>query len=170
MKSSSKRYSIHFWSLKVYPKLVQSISIFFSSNSPKFLKFMLLSWNHLPSQDFWEVCWRETVSSLFWRGNGFGVQRSCDFYPVRNGATGRICFSDFRLMYFLDPPHSLLLFSCKVMSNPMDCGTPGFPVLQHLPGFDQINVHWVSDAIQPSYPPLPPFLPALHLSKHHGLF
>ena len=28
MKSSSKRYSIHFWSLKACPKLAQSISIF----------------------------------------------------------------------------------------------------------------------------------------------
>ena len=31
----------------------------------------------------------------------------------------------------------------------MDCGTPGFPVLQYLPEFAQTPVHWVSDAIQP---------------------
>ena len=34
----------------------------------------------------------------------------------------------------------------------MDCSTPGFPVLHHLPEFAQIHVHWVSDAIQPSHP------------------
>ena len=50
MKSSSKQYNIHFWSLKACPKLAQSISIFFSSNSPQFLKFILVSWNHLPSR------------------------------------------------------------------------------------------------------------------------
>ena len=34
----------------------------------------------------------------------------------------------------------------------MDCSTPGFPVLHHLPEFAQTHVHWVGDAIQPSHP------------------
>ena len=34
----------------------------------------------------------------------------------------------------------------------MDCSTPGFPVLHHLPELAQTHVHQVSDAIQPSYP------------------
>ena len=38
----------------------------------------------------------------------------------------------------------------------MDCNTPGFPVLHHLPEFAHINVHSVSDAIQPSHPLPPP--------------
>ena len=29
----------------------------------------------------------------------------------------------------------------------MDCNTPGFPVLQHLPVLAQFHVHWVGDAI-----------------------
>ena len=37
----------------------------------------------------------------------------------------------------------------------MDCSTPGFPVLHHLPEFVQIHVHWVGDVIQPSHPLLP---------------
>ena len=37
----------------------------------------------------------------------------------------------------------------------MDCSTPGFPVLHHLPELAQIHVHWVSDAIQPSHPVCP---------------
>ena len=32
-------------------------------------------------------------------------------------------------------------------SNPMDCSTPGFPVLHYLPEFAQIHVHWVSDVL-----------------------
>ena len=46
----------------------------------------------------------------------------------------------------------LLLFSHSVVCDPMDCSTPGFPALHHLPELVQIHVHWVSDAIQPSHP------------------
>ena len=44
------------------------------------------------------------------------------------------------------------------LCNPMDCSTPGFPVLHYLPEFAQTHVHWVGDAIQPSHPlsPLSP--------------
>ena len=34
----------------------------------------------------------------------------------------------------------------------MDCSTPGFPVLHHLPEFAQTHVHSVDDAIKPSHP------------------
>ena len=33
----------------------------------------------------------------------------------------------------------------------MDCSTPGFPVLRHLPKFAQTHVHWVCDAIQQAW-------------------
>ena len=33
----------------------------------------------------------------------------------------------------------------------MDCSTPGFPVLHHIPKLTQTHVHWVSDVIQPSH-------------------
>ena len=44
------------------------------------------------------------------------------------------------------------------------------PVLHHLLEFAQTHVHWVSDAIQPSYPLLPPLPPSLNLSQHQDLF
>ena len=47
--------------------------------------------------------------------------------------------------------------SCSSLCDPMDCSTPGFPVLHHLPEFDQTPVHWVGDAIQPSHPGSVPF-------------
>ena len=56
----------------------------------------------------------------------------------------------------------LFLFSCSFMSdslwphsccNPMDCSTPGFPVLYHLPELAQTHVHWVGDAIWSSVTP-----------------
>ena len=43
----------------------------------------------------------------------------------------------------------------------MDCGTPGFPVLQHFPELAQTHVHWVGDAIQPSHPLSPLLLSSI---------
>ena len=43
-------------------------------------------------------------------------------------------------------------------------------VLHYLPKFEKIHVHWVNYAIQPSHPLSSPFLPALSLSQHQGLF
>ena len=42
--------------------------------------------------------------------------------------------------------------SCVALCDLMDCSTPGFPVLHHLPEFAQTRVPWVGDAIQPSHP------------------
>ena len=65
----------------------------------------------------------------------------------------------------------LLLFSrVQLFVTPMDCSTPVFPVFHHLLEFAQTHVHWVDDAIQPSYPLPPSSPPALNLSKHQGLF
>ena len=41
--------------------------------------------------------------------------------------------------------------------DPVDCSTPGFPVLHRLPELAQIHIHRVTDALQPS-PPLSPLL------------
>ena len=30
---------------------------------------------------------------------------------------------------------------CQTLCNPMDCSTPGFPVLHHLPRFAQTHAH-----------------------------
>ena len=60
--------------------------------------------------------------------------------------------------------------SCWTLWNPMNCSTPGFPVLHHLPGFAQIHIHWVGDAIQPSCSLSSLFPPAFNLSQHQGLF
>ena len=40
----------------------------------------------------------------------------------------------------------------------MDCSMPGLPVHQQLSEFTQTYVHWVGDAIQPSYPLSSPLL------------
>ena len=45
-------------------------------------------------------------------------------------------------------------YCCSVTQScltlyPMDCSTPGFPVLHYLLEFAQTYVYWISDAIQP---------------------
>ena len=62
-------------------------------------------------------------------------------------------------------------FSCSVAQlyptlwDPVNCSTPGFPV-HYLLEFAQTHVHWVSDAIQPSRPLLPPSPFALKICVH----
>ena len=60
--------------------------------------------------------------------------------------------------------------SCPTLWDPMNRSTPGLPVHHQLPESTQTHVHWVGDAIQPSYPLSSPSPPALNLSQHQGLF
>ena len=57
--------------------------------------------------------------------------------------------------------------SCLTLCNPIDCSTPGPPVLHYFLEFAQIHVHCVSDAIWLSLPLLPPSPFAFNLSQHH---
>ena len=52
--------------------------------------------------------------------------------------------------------------------NPMDCSMPSSPVLHCLLEFAQI--HWISDAIQPSHPLSPPSPPALNQGHWFSVF
>ena len=49
--------------------------------------------------------------------------------------------------------------SCPTLCDPMDHSTPGASVLHCFPEFDQMRVHQVGDALQPSHP----LCPCLHL-------
>ena len=59
---------------------------------------------------------------------------------------------------------------CPTLCDPMDCSTPGFPVLHQLLELAQTHVHWVSDVIQPSHLLLSPSTPTFNLSQHQGFF
>ena len=52
--------------------------------------------------------------------------------------------------FVVQSPSRVLLFV-----TPMDCSTPGFPLLHYVLEFAQTHVHWVGDAIQPSHPVVP---------------
>ena len=58
--------------------------------------------------------------------------------------------------------------ACPTLCNTMDCSTPGFPILHHLPQFAQIHVHRAGDAIQPSHPLSSPSPPVFNLSQHQS--
>ena len=59
---------------------------------------------------------------------------------------------------------------CLTLCDPVDCSTPGFPVLHHLPEFAQTHARWTGDAIQPSHPLASPSPLAFSLSHHQDLF
>ena len=70
-------------------------------------------------------------------------------------------------------PVLLLLLIHSVVSEslwPLDCSIPGFSVFHYLPEFAQSHVHWVSDGIQPSHPPLSTSPLAFNLPQHQGSF
>ena len=49
--------------------------------------------------------------------------------------------------FFLISLRVLVVPSCLILHNSMNCGMPGFPILHYLLEFTQSHVHWVSDAI-----------------------
>ena len=60
--------------------------------------------------------------------------------------------------------------SCPALCDPMDCSTPGLPVVHQLPEFTQTNVLPVGDVIQPSHPLSSPSPSVPYPSQHQGLF
>ena len=79
---------------------------------------------------------------------GWGKFR-CFCGPPQLGPTDEILFLS---IYFCCCCCCSVTKSCSTPCNPMDCSMPGSSVLHYLPEFAQTYVHWVSDAIQPSYP------------------
>ena len=60
--------------------------------------------------------------------------------------------------------------SCPTLCDPMNCSMPDLPVCHKLPEFTQTQVHWVSDAIQPSHTLVSPSPPAPNPSQHQSIF
>ena len=127
------------------------------------------------------AAWRATVYEVLksWTGGGNGnpLQYSCLGNPMNRGAWQATVygFSSIRHDWATKPStvhfccHSVTKL-CRALCDPMDCSTPGSPVLHHLPEFAQIYVHWVRDAIQPSHPLSSPSPFAFSLSQHLSLF
>ena len=67
------------------------------------------------------------------------------------GESGKICDSD-QGSAGASCVAVQLLSRVQLFVTLWPAGTPGFPILHHLPGFAQAHVREVSDAIQPSHP------------------
>ena len=75
------------------------------------------------------------------------------FYIICQTATKwgmHITMVIFFLLFFLIYIFSVVIACCcsvtqlcPTLCNPMDCSTPGFPVLHHLPEFTQTQVCWI---------------------------
>ena len=71
---------------------------------------------------------------------------------------------------FISVQFSSVSQSCLILCNPMNCRTPGFPVLYYFSELAQTQIHWIDDAIQPSRPLSSPSSPTFGLFQHQGLF
>ena len=90
---------------------------------------------------------------------------------VTGPANSPVALSFHKAKYVTPVPHiSSVAQLCLAFCDPMDCSTAGLPVHHQLPESNQTHVHWVGDAIQPSYPLSSPSSPAFNLSQHQGLF
>ena len=61
---------------------------------------------------------------------------------------------------------------CPTLCDCVDCSTPGFPVLHHLPELAQTHIRWVSDIIQPSCPlssPSPPVFSSIRIFSDESI-
>ena len=74
------------------------------------------------------------------------------------------------VLFFLKVQFNSVAQSCPILCDLMDCSIPGLPVHCQLPELAQTHVHWVSDAIQPSYLLSSPSPPAFNCSQHHSPF
>ena len=83
-----------------------------------------------------------------------------------------MCDYDIIVITLSLPPiqFSSVAHSCPTLCDPMSSSTPGLSVHHQLPEFTQTQVHWVSDAIQPSHPLSFPSPPAPNPSEHQSLF
>ena len=107
---------------------------------------------------------------LFLNSLLFRVWSTSNSHPRSMEKTPRLAVYPVHLIFLLEGCCYSVAQSCPTPCNPMNCSTPSFPVLHHLPELVQTHVHWVGDAIWPSHSLSPPSPPALNLSQHQGLF
>ena len=77
-------------------------------------------------------------------GMGEGIQELvCEESVLcsRNGLHTVCSHQNRPVMYIITHCSYSVAQSCPTLCDPMDCSTPGFPVLHHLPEFDQTHVH-----------------------------
>ena len=87
----------------------------------------------------------------------------------RGTITHKCMFTNVEITYITGSSVSSVQFSHLVVSDPMDCSTPDFPIRHQLPELTQTHVHGVGDALQPSHPLLSPSPPTFGHSQQQYL-
>ena len=128
------------------------------SSVPGILQAIILEWIIIPfsRESFWPRSWTQVshIASIFftvWARE----PRWHKYTP----------FSPWEVKLFPRVFSSVQSLNRVRIYNPMDCSTPGFPVLHQLLELAQTHLHWVGNATQPSHP-LSPTSPAFSLSQH----
>ena len=129
--------------------------------------------NHIKSPWRQQGCWESADAEWLlscWRGVSQVARRRLQptlswFYLYFPHFSFLKYFKLFFCYQFSSVPQSCLTFW-----DPMNRTTPGLPVHHQLPEFTQTHIHWVSDAIQPSYSLSSPSPPAPNPSQHQSLF
>ena len=107
------------------------------------------------------------ILSSFTRQHPSSKSNGCCL-PLSKGLSSFVMLKSSPIIYEI---FLLFIWSvCPALCDPMDCSTPGFPVLHSFLEFAQTHVHWINDTIQPSHPLSPPSPPVLNLSQHQDLF
>ena len=124
----------------------------------------------LPSNVWWQrtTTW-QVVTSIAW-DDCTGIYQHRIRHLDYNYWYGKIIPFPIIIIKEYSVVFSSVTQSCLTLCDPMDCSTPGFPLLHCLLELAQTRVHRVGDAIQPSHPLLSTSSPAINLSQHQGLF
>ena len=90
---------------------------------------------------------------------------------IHGVAKSRTRLSDWtELTIYFMYQFSLVTQLCPTLYDPMNRSLPGLPVHHQFSEFTQTDIHWVSDAIQPSHPRSSPSPPAPNPSQQQSLF
>ena len=116
----------------------------------------------------------EIISSIFSDNNAMRLDINCRGEKLQKSTNSWRLNNTFSSVQFsrsvVSNSFSSVAQSCPTLCDPMNRSMPGFPVHHQLPEFTQIQVHRVSDAIQPSHPRSSPSPPAPNPSQHQSLF
>ena len=117
------------------------------------------------------LSWWMAPASPWWSIQTPGIDLQPPPHPAHIPQVSKACLS-LKATICSSSLLSSVVQSCPTLCDPMDCSTPGSPVLHYLSEFAQIHVHCVSDAIKiyTSHPLSSPSPPAFNLPQHQGLF
>ena len=132
---------------------------------------LILSYRRLLKSP-WRLAFSVTLATLYLFHHLSSLLQ--DHVAARNASCWLLCLKNSSWSYTQYALHSVqfssVAQSCLTLCNPINCSTPGLPVHHQLPELTQTQVHWVSDAIQPSHPLLSPSPPDPNPSQHQSLF